>query len=1393
MSPLKQSSWRGTVVLGTIAVVFAAIPISAQICSTRAPSTPNIDLDGGAKFFVHRSGALNDDLRYRDAEFMWDSLYATGLSLSVQATLKNFGHFLAESVGTSPLVRNARNTQAVFNYLNRENHTWLPEPGDLSVGLRVGDASYSLPDLSHVDAYITHWNRDMGGQQPSRWYVLDEDLSSEHEYGDVAHLNSIHMGGPNPTTPLDLDGTGWTLPRSPQFVRFNHEMSHALIGNDVEGAYAELWAAAAEVVAGISETDVNSEVPYTWSLLAWTPSSVEPPIAPGEPGFHNRFSLSNYQARTAFMAYLGYNFLNADTARTLTGMRDDVMYKWNRDTFSWRLPQLGYYLSDAQCATCAGRQYFHPGGQPSTGRQRVALLHHNWRVANFVNNPNLAEGQYGYPAWSGFSPASHLKAWQSRDGVAETDIVALPAIATIGPSAFNRDTVLQGMRTFRGASHPMTLAPYSANYWVLRPSQHLLNAGQDLVIRVNPRAYFRTDHDAQDVGGPRDVRLMVSAVAYNQPDIGGDESALWQMPASAVYSTSVSAVDCDSVAGDMTLTIPGFGTTHKAAVLVVSLADGPSQGWGDDHQQAYYETLPYRLSMSLRPAVVGSYSQDPVAISTIPTLPDDWTTWSPDNEAVAWSAYDQTVSTYSQIYRRSLTGGPVKRVFAQDLNQFSPSWSPRGDRVAFVTYHPTTATQYDVYVADTASQGAGAWKVSSLPGWSTLPSFQPNGDGLAYIYQSSSGGSLQLRWVGVDGTGDRLIANIPMIRMVPPRWTRDGRYVVVCHDSNKQIMRYRVTTGVANADPAGSFNLRDFDLHPGNGRLVVVSADSLLNFATTTPLLAGWPSQSAIGVARVALLDSTAAGRDTAYRFVERGCNAANVRWSPDGVKLAYTRVTGQNNNRDIYYARVSWNRAPVWSELVDQGIPACTPFSFQISASDPDGDSLKYEAAYLPPGMMRDSTTFHWQFPQAGEYNAVFRVLDKRDGVNSRVVHFSVFDSENCYDGLGEGGGGGSYIAQRGTAALKSGAAAGATPGTDENSLLDGTTPEAWADQYARVMSPQFGGDGNVSLSLRMGTGPGADVDRVQFVTADHATGTSAFATSQGIVAGTPVAPASVMNAEGAVAFSAEPAAEPYFAVTGSILTVNGDASGISGVIVRCQRATARTLDPSAGIAVQVEQNGLWTTVDRLQPRRDFDDLAAQVPHSGSVRLVFGGDVKLESVRVLDALVEPALGYANPGEGTAAGALTALGAADSDGWHLDPGESVQLGFLANATAPEAERSYFLRIRGRYLAAHRTESMRSQHEDSGLTLAFGAPRPNPFSRGTTLEYSLPKRGDVRIEIMDAQGRRVRTIENRTMEPGRYTAAWDGRDSSGHLSAPGIYLARMVVGTQSFQRRLVLIP
>jgi hypothetical protein len=192
-------------------------------------------------------------------------------------------------------------------------------------------------------------------------------------------------------------------------------MTHSLRGSrNTTPGIDELWSAGAEVVGGIRNSTALSEVPYTWSLLAWTPAGTSAPDITS-PAFNNRFSLSNYQGRTSFMAYIGYNFRNADTSRTLLGMTDDLLYRWNRpaSTQIANLQFLETLLDDGQCATCASKSYFHPGGVSLSAHDRLQLLHHNWRMANFVNNPNLAEGQYGFPAWGGvltcWQPASLAK------------------------------------------------------------------------------------------------------------------------------------------------------------------------------------------------------------------------------------------------------------------------------------------------------------------------------------------------------------------------------------------------------------------------------------------------------------------------------------------------------------------------------------------------------------------------------------------------------------------------------------------------------------------------------------------------------------------------------------------------------------------------------------------------------------------------------------------------------------------------------------------------------------------------------------------------------------------------------------------------------------------------
>jgi hypothetical protein len=75
-------------------------------------------------------------------------------------------------------------------------------------------------------------------------------------------------------------------------------------------------------------------------------------------------------------------------------------------------------------------------------------------------------------------------------------------------------------------------------------------------------------------------------------------------------------------------------------------------------------------------------------------------------------------------------------------------------------------------------------------------------------------------------------------------------------------------------------------------------------------------------------------------------------------------------------------------------------------------------------------------------------------------------------------------------------------------------------------------------------------------------------------------------------------------------------------------------------------------------------------------------------------------------------------------------------------------------------------------------LVLSRPEPNP-GRGTTrLDFSVPARGAVRMEILDAAGRRV-WQEAAGCEAGRHTWHWDGASTQGAIAGAGVYFVRLV--------------
>lgn len=69
-------------------------------------------------------------------------------------------------------------------------------------------------------------------------------------------------------------------------------------------------------------------------------------------------------------------------------------------------------------------------------------------------------------------------------------------------------------------------------------------------------------------------------------------------------------------------------------------------------------------------------------------------------------------------------------------------------------------------------------------------------------------------------------------------------------------------------------------------------------------------------------------------------------------------------------------------------------------------------------------------------------------------------------------------------------------------------------------------------------------------------------------------------------------------------------------------------------------------------------------------------------------------------------------------------------------------------------------------------------RPNPASGGTDIRFEVAGTGDVSIKVYNAMGQLVRTLEDKLVEPGKYSVSWDGTNAAGCKVSSGVYFYRM---------------
>ena len=88
--------------------------------------------------------------------------------------------------------------------------------------------------------------------------------------------------------------------------------------------------------------------------------------------------------------------------------------------------------------------------------------------------------------------------------------------------------------------------------------------------------------------------------------------------------------------------------------------------------------------------------------------------------------------------------------------------------------------------------------------------------------------------------------------------------------------------------------------------------------------------------------------------------------------------------------------------------------------------------------------------------------------------------------------------------------------------------------------------------------------------------------------------------------------------------------------------------------------------------------------------------------------------------------------------------------------------------------------------------ALRANYPNPFNPSTTIRYQLPQSAEVRLEIFDVLGQKVRTLVAEKQPAGLHRMVWDSRNQAGSPVAAGVYLYRLRAGDFEQVRKLLLL-
>ncbi len=91
-----------------------------------------------------------------------------------------------------------------------------------------------------------------------------------------------------------------------------------------------------------------------------------------------------------------------------------------------------------------------------------------------------------------------------------------------------------------------------------------------------------------------------------------------------------------------------------------------------------------------------------------------------------------------------------------------------------------------------------------------------------------------------------------------------------------------------------------------------------------------------------------------------------------------------------------------------------------------------------------------------------------------------------------------------------------------------------------------------------------------------------------------------------------------------------------------------------------------------------------------------------------------------------------------------------------------------------------------------INTGLGDIYPNPFNQIVYIPYTLETKSEVKIEIYNSKGERVKSMDLANQDKGYHRIMWDGKDDKSLNCSNGIYILRMTTNNQVYIKKMLML-